>query len=197
MDKQDQLNKLLDDAIWTAAALFNRGRATGSSANLSFRFEDKIYITASGGCFGRLNRDDFASVDLASLTHLGGPKPSKELPLHAILYRANPDAGAVLHAHSHYATLWACLDHGREQDVVPSHTPYLKMKLKQVDLVPFAKPGSPELFALLEQRVNPGHGYLLQNHGGLVAGKDVMDAFYIYEELEDSAWIAWDLMHKT
>lgn len=193
MEKDPVLEVLLQDAVWAAKALFDRGRATGSSANLSFIHGDSIYITASGGCFGRLTSADFARVDRESLAHLSGPRPSKELPLHATLYRANPEARAVVHSHSHYTTLWACLEHPAAEDVMPAHTPYLKMKLAQIDLIPFAPPGSRELFALLEARVRPGRGYLLQNHGGLVAGKDILDAFSIYEELEDSAWIAWDL----
>ncbi|MGH1526669.1 class II aldolase/adducin family protein [Leifsonia sp. L25] len=45
--------------------------------------------------------------------HDGAPRPAKELPLHAAMYAAHPDATAVVHLHSPYATAIACLPPGR------------------------------------------------------------------------------------
>ena len=50
----------ISKAIWVANSLFNRGKVSGSSANLSFLYEDCIYITGSGTCFGTLKKEDFA-----------------------------------------------------------------------------------------------------------------------------------------
>ena len=44
----------LKTAVWIAHSLFERGKATGSSANMSFKEKDHIYITGSGTCFGTL-----------------------------------------------------------------------------------------------------------------------------------------------
>ena len=38
----------LKTAVWIAHSLFERGKATGSSANMSFKEKDRIYITGSG-----------------------------------------------------------------------------------------------------------------------------------------------------
>ena len=67
------------------------------------------------------------------------------------------------------------------------------MKLGRVGLVPYAKPGSQELFAAFKKCVNNSEGYLLKNHGPVVGGEDLMSAFYNLEELEESAHIAWKL----
>lgn len=48
------LEQKMNDAIWIAKELFDRGKATGSSANLSFLHDGHIYITGSGTCFGNL-----------------------------------------------------------------------------------------------------------------------------------------------
>ena len=80
-----------------------------------------------------------------------------------------------------------------ETDVIPDHTPYLKMKLGKVGLVPYEKPGSQALFDAFEQRVMDSDGYLLKQHGAVVPGKSLMDAFFCLEELEESARIAWML----
>ncbi|MEG6615982.1 class II aldolase/adducin family protein [Peptococcaceae bacterium 1198_IL3148] len=186
------LEQKFAEATWVAHTLFNRGKVSGSSANMSFLHQDRLYISGSGTCFGSLRSEDFSIVNLQG-DHIGGLKPSKELPLHLTLYAKSSDVQAVIHTHSFYATLWSCLEHQNVKDVIPSHTPYLKMKLGTVGLVPFAQPGSQQLFDFFTQRVNDSDGYLLQNHGPIVGGKDLLDAFYILEELEESARIAWEL----
>lgn len=76
---------------------------------------------------------------------------------------------------------------------VPDHTPYLRMKLGSVGLIPYEKPGSPALFEAFRERAGKSDGFLLKNHGPIVPGKTIMDAFYCLEELEESAHIAWEL----
>lgn len=188
----DTLEKKLEQAVWIAHSLFERGKTAGSTANMSFRHEGKIYITASGTCFGTLKKEDFAVLDLNGEV-LGDKKPSKEFPLHLSLYQAKEQAGAVIHTHSFYSTIWSCLAHENENDCIPSYTPYLKMKLGTVGLIPYAEPGTEELFKVFRERIKDSDGYLLRNHGPVTGGKDLMDAFYILEELEESAKVAWTL----
>jgi len=69
------------DAIWIAKSLFERGKVSGSSANMSFLHEGNIYITGSGTSFGVLTEKDFSVVNMKG-EHISGIQPSKELPLH-------------------------------------------------------------------------------------------------------------------
>lgn len=186
------LEKKLKDAVWTAHSLFERGKTSGSSANMSFRHNSQIYISASGSCFGTMKEEDFAVISMDGAL-LSEKKPSKELPLHLALYEKSPDIGAVIHTHSTYSVLWSFVPADTEQDCIPSHTPYLKMKLGTVGLVPYEKPGSEALFSAFRERAAASDGYLLKNHGPVVPGKNIMDAFYCLEELEESARIAWEL----
>ncbi len=176
-------------------SLFERGKASGSSANMSFRIDDKVYITGSGTCFGTMKAEDFSVINTKG-EHIEGILPSKEFPLHLALYNVR-DVRAVIHTHSFYSTIWSCIVHENEKDCIPQYTPYLQMKLGSVGIVPYHKPGSKELFAAFEARINDSDGFLLQNHGPIVAGKDVMDAFAVIEELEESAKIAWTVQNKT
>lgn len=190
-----ELETKLKTAVWIAHSLFERGKTAGSTANLSFRHEDSIYITASGSCFGTLTEKDFAKVTLDGQP-MSELKASKELPLHAQLYAKSNDIQAVIHTHSFYSTLWSCIDHDNATDCIPTYTPYLKMKLGTVGLVSYGKPGSAELFEAFGNCVDKSDGYLLKNHGPVVGGKDLMSAFYNLEELEESAKIAWFLQDK-
>jgi len=181
----------IQQAIWSARSLFERGKVSGSAANLSFLHAGKIYITASGTCFGRLTPEDFAVVSLADGTVEGSRKPSKELPLHRMYYLRKPGVTAVIHTHGFYSVMWSMLSHPDPADVIPDHTPYLKMKLGRVGLVPYAPPGSAELFAAFEQYLDGSDGFLLAHHGAVVGGKSVLDAFYALEELDEAARVAW------
>ncbi|MGL6201514.1 MAG: class II aldolase/adducin family protein [Lachnospiraceae bacterium] len=188
----EAIKKKMAEAVWIGASLFNRGKTSGSSANMSFRHEDYIYITGSGTCFGTLTEESFAVIDRKG-NHVSGLKPSKEYPLHLKLYEKSEEIEAVIHTHSFYATLWSCLEHEKEADCIPSYTPYLKMKLGTVGLIPYHKPGSHELFAAFGERIMNSDGYLLKNHGPVVGDLDLMAAFYALEELEESCRVAWEL----
>jgi 3-dehydro-4-phosphotetronate decarboxylase len=191
MDDQT-LDQKIKDAIWVANSLFQRGKATGSVANLSFLHEGKMYVTATGTCFGNLKPEEFAVLDMDGV-QMDETKPSKEWPLHLSVYKAKPATGAVLHVHSTYSVLWSCLPGLNETDCMPDHTPYLKMKLGTVGLIPYEKPGSQELFHAFDKRVHASDGWLLSHHGPVVPGKSIMEAFFALEELEESAHIAWEL----
>ena len=171
---------------------FERGKATGSSANLSFLHDGVIYITGSGTCFGRLTKESFSKVSWDGEV-LNGVKPSKELPLHKMYYEKSDSIQAVVHVHSFYATMYSFFKQDDVTDIVPEYTPYLKMKVGKVGLVPYEKPGSKELFECFEKAALHSDAFILAQHGPVVGGKTMMDAFYGLEELEESCKIAWTL----
>lgn len=190
------LYKKLFNAIWIAHSLFERGKTSGSTANLSFLHEDKMYITGSGTCFGTISENSFAVVDLNG-QKISKVAPSKEYPMHLMMYKNNKSIGAVIHTHSFYSTLWSCYCNNTEQNAIPSYTPYLSMKLGEIALVPYAPPGSQQLFETFQQHLCDSKGYLLRHHGPIVGDTDLMAAFYGLEELEESAHIAWELRKET
>lgn len=188
----EELNEKLAQACWIARELFSRKMGPGTTGNLSFLHEGYMYITAGGTCFGNLKPEDFSKVSMQS-GEIEGPKPSKELPLHRIVYENDEKCEAVIHVHSTYAVLWSCIPHENEIDCIPSYTPYLKMKLGTVGLIPYEKPGSQELFDAFKADASKSDGWILKNHGPVVGGKNLMSAFTSLEELEESCRIAWEL----
>lgn len=193
------MNKTLEskfaDAIWSAASLFNRGKISGSAGNISFLHDGKIYISGSGTCFAKLQNSDFAVMGMDS-TALTNTKPSKEFPLHLMMYRHKPELEAIIHTHSFFSVLWSCVQNGNTADSIPAYTPYLKMKVGKVGIVPYFTPGSQELFDAAEKIIDDSDAFILSHHGPVVGGKSIMDAFYNLEELEESAKIAYCLKDK-
>lgn len=186
-----EIQKNLAEAVQIARSLFLRGKTSGTTANISFRYGNSVWISRSGSCFENLLPEDFVEVSLSGEV-LGSGKPSKELQLHLALYASDEKTGAVIHTHAPYSTLWSCLPHDDPRNVIPRYTPYLEMKLGAVVEVPYAPPGSQELFSLMRERVAAERGYLLCNHGPIVAGYTLMNAFECIEELEQSAWLSWE-----
>lgn len=189
------LRQDMADAIWVAHSLFERGKVTGSTANLSFAYEKRLYVTGSGSSFGNLKEADFSVISFEG-KHLSGPLPSKEFPLHLALIGSNEAFGAVLHTHSFYATLWSCFVRNRSDLGLPHYTPYLKMKLGEVQMIPYAPPGTEQLFASFREHLDGRAGYLLCNHGPVVAAQNILQAFYALEELEESCHLAWELRNE-
>lgn len=189
-----ELEQKFKDAVWIAHSLFNRGRTTGSSANMSFRHEDRIYISGSGTCFGTIEDKEFSVVSIEG-DYIEGIRPSKELPLHLMMYEKSDNIQAVIHTHSFYSTVWSCLEHEYQETCIPEYTPYLKMKVGNVGIVPYEKPGSIELFQAFRKCVNQGNAFLLANHGPIIGGNSLFETFYGLEELEESARIAWKLKY--
>ena len=189
------IKEKLEQAVWILRTLFQLGKTSGSTGNISFREEDKIYISQSGTCFGTMTSENFSIMDIEG-NLLNGKKPSKEFPLHLSCYKRYPDVHAVIHTHGRFGVLWSCIPDLDTLNCIPDNTPYLKMKLGKIHLVPYEQPGTPELFAAFENCMGEEKGYLLKQHGALVCGKNLMDAFYGIEELEESACIAWNLYQK-
>ena len=191
--------ELLAQAIEVCRLLFLRNKTSGSSANMSFLNEaGELYVTASGTCFGTLVPEDFSKLSPDGEL-ISGRKPSKELPAHLLLYRHCPDVKAVIHTHGRDAVLWSFTEGLDPNDCIPPHTPYLAMKVGNVGLVDYFKPGSKELFEDVEKRLKEcrSSALLLKQHGAFVGGKSIMDAFYNLEELEESCAVAWALSRRS
>lgn len=183
------LERKFEEAIVIGKLLFDRGKVTGSSANLSFLHEGILYITGSGTCFGLLKKEDFAAVDQEG-TLLSQIQPSKELPMHRSLYEAKDQVHAIIHTHSFYSTAFSCFTEETGNDIMPAYTPYLRMKVGKIGMIPYAAPGSQTLFSLFQSHVGESDGFLLQNHGLIIGAATLKEAFYGVEELEESARIA-------
>lgn len=77
-----------------------------------------------------------------------------------------------------------------EDNFLPPLTPYAIMKLGKVKLLPFYRPGDPQMGEAVRGLAGKRTAVMLANHGPVVAGKDVEAACNAIEELEDTARLA-------
>lgn len=183
---------LLEELCEVAASFYARGYAFGSTGNISVRVDDLIWITPTGHSLKALRPDQLACIDLAGNVY-NANKPSKEFPFHTAIYRQRFEARAVVHLHAGSATALACLADLNEDEPLPPITPYFLMRVAPLGVLPYFRPGSPDLGAAVEKLAAKHHCILLRNHGTIAAGATLSEAVDRTEELEATARLFFQL----
>jgi ribulose-5-phosphate 4-epimerase/fuculose-1-phosphate aldolase len=119
--------------------------------------------------------------------HVDGDPPTKEVPLHLRMYELRSRLRAVVHLHSPYALAASILEDADPADVLPPLTAYYLMRVGRLPLVPYARPGTPELADLMAEHLGDAWCALLANHGPVAGGADLTDAVNAVEEIEQTA----------
>ncbi len=168
-------------------SLYARGLTFGSSGNISVRLADgSILATPTNVALGELDPARLAKLDPTG-RQLSGDPPTKEVPMHLGMYRARPNARAVVHLHSTWSVAVSLLDGLDPDEPIPPLTAYYVMRVGRLKLLPYIPPGDPELGRAVEAVADRHHAILLANHGPVVAGTSLEAATYALEELEETA----------
>ena len=182
---------LRDGLLVTARAMAANGLNRGTAGNASVRCRDGFLITPSGRPYEDCHREDMALVAMDGSWH--GPfAPSSEWRIHRDILAAHPEAGAVLHAHSPFATALAC----HRRDIPAFHYMIARFGGNDIRCAPYATFGTQALsdgaLAALEGRC----ACLLANHGMLVLGPDLPRTLALaleFETLCEQYWRALQL----
>jgi len=175
-----------DEIAAFGKSLFERGLTAGSSGNISVRLDDGWLLTPTNACLGRLDPAAISKLDREG-RQVSGAAPSKEAPLHLAMYRERASAGAVVHLHSTYSAAVSCMRGLPAESCIPPLTAYFVMKIGRLPLVPYHRPGDPELGAVIRGLAGKHNSVLLANHGPVVSGTSLESAVYAIEELEETA----------
>ncbi len=173
--------KLKQEMCEIGRRIYERGLVSAFEGNLSVRLApDRLLCTPSLLCKGLLKPEDLCVVDMTGKQLSGERKRSSEIYLHLGIYRARPDAQAVVHTHAPHATAFAI-----------THTPVpscvsgeVEVFLGEVPLAPYATAGSPEMGEVVAPLVREANVVLLSNHGVVSHGKSLEEALHRTEILE-------------
>lgn len=191
-NKEETLRQQLTDI---SRRTYQQGLARGNGGNISARLDEKhILITPSGLTLDDTTLENIVCVDLESGEWEAADPyiPSKETGFHREIYAARPDVGAIVHCHAPYATSYAV----RRMDI-----PYVTdaaFKQPPVVHVPYAPSGTRELAQNVGQAARSRSDFrvmLLDEHGVIAVGADLMDAFLVADLTEEIAQIAWISSH--
>lgn len=166
--------------------LIGQGLTRGTSGNLSIFNRDKrlMAISPSGMDYFEIRPEDVVILDIGGNIVDGHRKPSSEVELHRIFYMNREDINAIVHTHSMYSTLLACLHYS----LPPVHY-VLASAGKDVRCAEYATFGTKELAENAYKAMKGRKAVLLANHGLLTGGKDLKEAFSIAEDVEYCAEI--------
>lgn len=170
---------LAGKVLATARAMNASGINRGSAGNVSARCADGFVITPTGMAYDECTAADMVKVG-ADGTASGRRKPSSEWRFHRDIYAARPEAGAVVHTHSPFATALAC----QQQGVPAFH--YMVARFGGIDVrcAAYATFGSQELSDAILAALDDRCACLMAHHGMVVFGRDCDHALALAVELE-------------
>ena len=174
-------------------SLYERGYVHASAGNISVRLDDGFLITPTDACLGTLDPARLARIDAAG-QQTGGDRASKTLALHRRIYDAAPDARCVIHTHSTHLVALTLQGVWSADDILPPITPYFVMKVGHVPLIPYHRPGDPQVAELAARRIEamaargtPIRALMLERLGPNVWHRSPAEASAVLEELEETA----------
>ncbi|HEY9684070.1 MAG TPA: class II aldolase/adducin family protein [Oculatellaceae cyanobacterium] len=175
--------KYRQDLIDVAARCYEKGYICGLEGNFSIRLESNLILTTPRGCCkARLNKDELVLTDLNG-DAIGTGRPSTELKMHLIVYRARPDVRAVVHAHPTTAVGLTIAG----VDMTAPILPEVVCALGAIPTAPYATPSTDEMPKSIEPLLAEHDALMLSHHGALAIGPDIWDAFYKLETIEHFA----------
>ncbi|MEF3116286.1 class II aldolase/adducin family protein [Streptomyces chrestomyceticus] len=178
MTDPEALDHAWDELVATARRTVADGLVVGTSGNVSVRVGDLVLVTPSGVRYDRLGPGDLTAVDLEGRQARGTLRPTSELPMHLAVYRAT-GATAVVHTHAAHATAVSTL----VTELPPVH--YMTAALGgPVRVAPYALYGTEELAGNMLAALRDRTGCLLRNHGTIVYGDTLDEAYDRTAQLE-------------
>ncbi|MBO4998900.1 MAG: class II aldolase/adducin family protein [Lachnospira sp.] len=164
--------------------LCNSNLTTSLGGNISYKISDsEILITPSSIDKANLTEEDIVILDIEANFIQGIHKPSMEYMMHIAVYQKRPDIHAIIHAHPHYSTLFSAT----KMPINLHFTAEACKNIKNIGIAKYKMMGTKELAEEVSNNVIGNNIVLLQNHGVLTVGKDLLEAFYRMEVLEQAA----------
>jgi L-fuculose-phosphate aldolase len=161
--------------------IYQQGMTTLSGGNLSIKDEnDDMWITPASIDKGKLTPQDIICVKPDGAT-AGPHRPSTEFPFHQAIYARRPDLRAVVHCHSPALVSFSIARRLPDTRILPR----VFEVCGQVGYAPYALTGTAKLARLIADTFAEGYEtVLLENHGIVTAGHDLLAAFARLETVD-------------
>ncbi len=162
--------------------IYKNGMTTTSGGNISIKDENgDIWVTPSAIDKGTLTEKDIICVKKDG-TIIGDHKPSSEFPFHKAIYDVRPEINAVIHAHPPALVSFSIVRDIPNTNIIPQ----AKEICGAIGYAPYGMPGSEELGEKIAAQFkgSDNMAVIMENHGTVLGGSDMMDAYTRFETLE-------------
>ncbi len=170
-----------DQIILVIHRIYRRGLTTTSGGNLSVMDEEgRIWITPASVDKGSLTPGDIMCLHPDGTVE-GPHKPSSELPFHKAIYEVRPDIRAVVHAHPPALVSFSIVRQVPDTRIIPQ----AQKICGPIGYAPYSLPGSSKLGAAIAAEFAQGfHSVIMENHGTVVGGVNLIEAYERFEAME-------------
>lgn len=153
---------LKDEIVAVGKKLWQRQYVDGNGGNISARISPQYVIcTPTMLSKGDLRPEDLALVDLENNKIVGELPQTSEVALHLEIYKAVPQAQAVVHCHPPYATAHAVAGVLPQGRLIPEQEVFIG----PMALAPYETPGTLEFARSVLPMAKNHNTIFLTNHG--------------------------------
>lgn len=174
--------ELKQEIIAACLRLEGLGYIIGTYGNVSSRVPGGLIITPSRVDYSSLTPADMVMVSEEGVVAAGASRlPSSELEVHRQIYLRRPDVGAVVHAHSFYATALSCV-HDTIPVIVEEQSQVVGAEIRCTRYVPAGQ--HRKLGEEVAATLGDSNGVLLANHGTVSCGRTLAEALFTCQVVE-------------
>jgi L-fuculose-phosphate aldolase len=161
--------------------LWERQYVDGNGGNISARISSRYVICTPTLCSkADLKVEELCVVDLENSQIAGSRPQTSEILLHLEIYKAVPQAKAVIHCHPPYATAHAIAGVVPQANLLPEEVIFIG----PVALTPYETPGTLKFAQTVLPVVKQHNTILLANHGVVCWADTVTHAEWCTEVIE-------------
>jgi L-fuculose-phosphate aldolase len=163
--------------------MWQLGWVAANDGNVSVKLPDGTFLaTPTGMSKSFITPEKLVHIDQDGqiLDASAGLKPSSEIKMHLRCYKEREDVGAVLHAHPPVATGYAVANKPLDEYSMIETV----IALGSIPVTPYGTPSTYEVPDRIAPYLGEYDALLLQNHGALTVGADLITAYYRMETLE-------------
>lgn len=186
-----EAQSLRQDIANAQRALNLKGLSSGASGNVSAKISPEgMLITPTGVASDVLHAEQVVEVGLKGEVAASALRPSSEWQIHADIYASRADINAIVHCHSPYATMLACV--GK-----PIPALHYMIALSGSNVIPLARYerfGTQALSAAVLDAMAESKACLMANHGQIVGGESVSAALALAQQVEELAHWYWGVL---
>jgi ribulose-5-phosphate 4-epimerase/fuculose-1-phosphate aldolase len=179
VSETEQLKQQLVDCI----RMLERAGIIDYNGHASIRQGAERMLINIGSCQRAcLTSADVCTIDMDGHVIEGQGKPPLEFHLHAGIYKARPDVGAIVHAHPKWSTYLSMTGHPYRPVYAQGTLVHPMPLLDSANSI-----NNAAMAARLAETLGDRPAAMMKAHGAVTVGKSIIDAFVLANYMEENA----------